>query len=83
MLYDSVKAGKKVSSIIRETREGLASVAVATGKYLYKNGPETAAMRMLSALSPSCFAPVSWWTRLTHGSTFGQSTVAKIWVGVD
>ncbi len=83
MVYDSVKAGKKVSWIIRETGEGPAAFAGAAGKGPYRNGPEIAATRMLSALSPSCFAPISWWTRLIHGSKFGRSIVAKIWLGAD
>lgn len=60
MVYDSVKAGKKVSWIIREAGEGPAAFAGAAGRGPYRDGPEIAATRMLSALSPSCFAPISW-----------------------
>ena len=83
MVYDSVKAGKKVSWVIRETGEGPAAFAGAAGKGPYRNGPEIAATRMLSALSPSCFAPISWWTKFIHGSKYGRSIVAKIWLGAD
>lgn len=83
MVYDSVKAGKKVSWIIRETGEGPAAFAGAAGKGPYRNGPEIAATRILSALSPSCFAPISWWTSMIHGSKYGRSFVAKVWLGAD
>lgn len=83
MVYDSVKAGKKVSWIIRETGEGPASFVGAAGKGPYKSGPEITATRWLSALSPSCFAPITWWTKLIHGSTYGRRFVAKIWSGAD
>ena len=83
MVYDSVKAGKKVSWIIRETGEGPAAFAGAAGKGPYRNGLEIAATRLLSALSPSYFAPVTWWTKLIHGSQFGRAMVAKTWLGAD
>ena len=38
---------------------------------------------MLSALSPSCFAPVTWWTKLIHGSQYGRAIVTKAWLGAD
>lgn len=83
MVYDSVKAGKTVSWIIRQTGEGPAAFAGAAGKGPYKNGPEMAATRMISALSPSCFSPVTWWTRAIHGSDYGRNFIAKIWLGAD
>ena len=82
MVYDSVEAGKKVSWIIRETGEGPAVFFAAAGKG-YRNSPELGAIRMLSAFSPLCFSPISWWTRLIHGSDYGRSIVAKLWLGVD
>lgn len=83
MVYDSVKAGKKVSWIIRKSGEGPAAFSGAAGKGPYRNGPEIAATRMMSALSPSCFAPVAWWTRMIHGTNYGRKTVSKIWLGAD
>lgn len=83
MVYDSVKAGKQVSWIIRQTGEGPAAFAGAAGMGPYKNGPEMAATRMISALSPSCFSPVTWWTRAMHGSSYGRNLIAKIWLGAD
>lgn len=83
MVYDSVTAGKRVSWTIRETGGGPASFAGAEGKGPYRNGPEIAATRMPSVLSPSCFAPISWWTRLLHGTMCGRKIVANIWFGAD
>jgi hypothetical protein len=83
MVYDSVKAGKRVNWIIRETGEGPACFTAAVGKGPYKNGPEIAATRMFSALSPSCFAPITWWTKLIHGTIYGRKLVAKIWSAAD
>jgi dimethylaniline monooxygenase (N-oxide forming) len=83
MVYDSVKAGKTVSWIIRETGEGPAAFAAAAGRGPYKNGPEMAATRLISALSPSCFSPVTWWTTAIHGSVYGRNLIAKIWLGAD
>lgn len=83
MVYDSANAGKKVGWMIRETGEGPAVFAGAAGKGPYRNGPELAATRILSAFSPSCFSPVSWWTKLIHGSEYGRGIVAKVWLGAD
>ena len=83
MVYDAVKAGKCVTWIIRKTGEGPASFAGAAGKGPYKNGPEIAATRVFSALSPSCFAPTTWWTKLIHGTTYGRNLVTRIWSGAD
>lgn len=83
MVYDAVKAGKRVNWIVRKTGEGPASFAGAAGKGPYRNGPEIAATRIFSALSPSCFARITWWTKLIHGTTFGRRLVANIWSGAD
>jgi dimethylaniline monooxygenase (N-oxide forming) len=83
MVYDSVKAGKTVSWIIRQTGEGPGAFAAAAGKGPYKNGPEMTATRIISALSPSCFSPVTWWTKAIHGSDYGRNFIAKIWTGAD
>ena len=83
MVYDSVKAGKNVSWIIREEGEGPAAFASAVGNGPYRNSTEIAAARMVSALSPSCFAPITWKTRLLHGSVYGRNLLAKMWLGAD
>jgi hypothetical protein len=83
MVYDSVKAGKKVSWIIRRTGEGPAAFSAAAGRGQYKSGAEMAATRFFPGLSPSCFAPKSWWTRAIHKSSLGQDITTKIWKGAD
>ena len=83
MVYDSVQAGKKVSWVIRETGEDSAAFTSAKGKGSYRNGPEIAPTRMLSALNPSYFAPVTGWTKLIHSSRYGRAVVARIWLGAD
>lgn len=80
MVYDSVKAGKKVSWIIRKRGEGPAGV---TSRGRYKNGAEMVATRFFAGLSPSCFTPKSWWTKLIHKSALCRFMIKKIWKGAD
>ncbi|KAI4205456.1 MAG: hypothetical protein LQ350_000499 [Teloschistes chrysophthalmus] len=83
MVYTAVKAGKKVAWIIRQDGEGPAAFSAAAGKGPYKNGPEIAATRMMSALSPSCFSEPSWLSSLVHGTARGRRILAQIWLGAD
>jgi dimethylaniline monooxygenase (N-oxide forming) len=83
MVYDCVKAGKKVHWIVRKTGEGPAAFAGAQGRGKYKNGAEVSATRFFAGLSPSCFTPKSWWTRAIHRSWFGNNMTTKIWKGAD
>ncbi|ESZ97631.1 putative dimethylaniline monooxygenase [Sclerotinia borealis F-4128] len=83
MVYDCVKAGKKVNWIVRQTREGPAAFAGAQGRGQYRNGTEMSATRFFAGLSPSCFTPTSWWTRAIHQSSIGNHLTTKIWKGAD
>ena len=83
MVYTSVKAGKKVSWIIRRSGEGPAAFAGGAGRGQYKSGAEMAATRFFAGLSPSCFTPKSWWTQAIHKSSLGQNITTKIWKGAD
>ncbi|KAL8637399.1 MAG: hypothetical protein Q9228_005323 [Teloschistes exilis] len=83
MVYNAVKAGKKVAWIIRQDGEGPAAFSAAAGKGPYKNGPEIAATRMMSTLSPSCFSEPSWLSSLVHGTARGRRILAQIWLGAD
>ncbi|KAL8726312.1 MAG: hypothetical protein Q9166_006790 [cf. Caloplaca sp. 2 TL-2023] len=83
MVYISVKAGKKVAWIIRQDGEGPAAFSAAVGKGPYKNGPEIAATRMMSTLSPSCFSEPNWLNSLVHGTKRGRHIIAQIWLGAD
>ena len=83
MVYASVKAGKKVSWIIRKTGTGPAFFASPKGKGPYKNAFELGSIRVASTLSPSFLTPESWWTRFLHGTNLGRKIVHGIWTGVN
>ncbi len=83
MVYASVKAGKKVSWIIRETGTGPAFFVSPKGKGPYKNAFELGSIRVASALSPSFLAPESWWTRFLHETNLGRKIVNGIWTGAN
>ena len=83
MVYSSVKAGKEVTWIIRPDGEGPAAFSAAAGRGPYRNGPEIAATRMMSTLSPSCFTEPNWLSSLVHGTARGRRMLAQIWLGAD
>lgn len=83
MVYASVKAGKKVSWIIRETGTGPAFFLSPKGKGPYKNAVELASLRVASTLSPSFLAPSSWWTRFLHETALGRKIVKGLWTGAN
>lgn len=83
MVYASVKAGKIVSWIIRREGEGPAAFSAAAGKGPYRNGPELAATRVISTLSPSCFAEPNWFGSLMHGTATGRRIITSIWGAAD
>lgn len=83
MVYASVKAGKKVSWIIRETGTGPAFFLSPKGKGLYKNAVELGSTRVASTLSPSFLVPESWWTWFLHETNLGRKIVTSIWTGAD
>ncbi|KAF7902103.1 uncharacterized protein EAF01_007401 [Botrytis porri] len=83
MVYECVKAGKKVSWLIRQSGEGPAIFAGAKGRGQYRNSAEMSATRAFSALSPSCFAEQTWWSRFIHRSRIMNSIVSRIWKGAD
>jgi len=83
MVYASVKAGKKVSWIIREAGTGPAFFVSPKGKGPYKNAFELGSIRVASTSSPSFLAPESWWTRFLHETNFGRKIVNGIWTGAN
>ena len=83
MVYASVKAGKKVSWIIRESGTGPAFFLSPKGKGPYKNAFELGSIRAASTLSPSFLVPRSWWTRFLHESMLGRKIVEGIWAGAN
>ena len=82
MVYASVKAGKKVSWIIREPGTGPAFFLSPKGKGPYKNAAELGSIRVASTLSPSFLAPQTWWTRFLHETALGRKIVEGIWTAV-
>ncbi|CAG8961758.1 hypothetical protein HYFRA_00006301 [Hymenoscyphus fraxineus] len=83
MVYDSVKAGKNVSWIIRRSGAGPAAFAAVNSRGRYRNGAEMSATRFFAALSPSCFVPRAWWTGFIHHSAVCRWIVGRIWRGAD
>ncbi|KAF7948755.1 hypothetical protein EAE96_007947 [Botrytis aclada] len=83
MVYECVKAGKKVSWLIRQSGEGPGIFAGAKGRGQYRNGAEMSATRAFSALSPSCFAEQTWWSKGIYRSSLLNSIVTRIWKGAD
>lgn len=82
MVYDSLKAGKKVSWIIRKSGQGPAAFVGVASRGRYRNGVQIAATRFFAGLSP-CLAPKSWWSRLIHNSAPGRYILGTIWKGAD
>ncbi|KAF7897536.1 hypothetical protein EAF00_005764 [Botryotinia globosa] len=76
MVYECVKAGKKLSWLIRQSGEGPAIFAGAKGRGQYRNGAEMSA-------TPSCFAEQTWWSKFIHRSSIFNSTVSRMWRGAD
>lgn len=83
MVYASVKAGKRVSWVIRASGTGPGFLLSPKGKGPYKNAFEIGSTRLASTLSPSIFNPDNWWTRFLHGSNRGRNIVESIWNGAD
>ncbi|MCJ1392862.1 monooxygenase [Xylographa bjoerkii] len=83
MVYASVKAGKKVSWIVRDTGTGPAFFLSPKGKGPYKNAFELGSIRVASTLSPSFLVPESWWTRFLHETKLGRKILQGIWTGAN
>ena len=86
MVYESVKAGKSVSWVIRAsgTGPGFFSSAESNAKSSgpYKSQHEIASTRMAATLTPTFFDD-SWWMKFLHGTRLGMWLVSKIWTGID
>jgi len=83
MVYASVKAGKKVSWIIRHSGTGPAFFLSAKGKGPYKNAFELGSIRLASTLTPSFLTPESLWTRFLHETNTGRKIVQSIWTAAN
>ena len=83
MAYASVKAGKKVSWIIRQSGTGAAFFCSAKSKEPYKNAFELGSIRLASALTTSFLTPESWCTRFLHETNPGRMIAQSIWTAVN
>jgi dimethylaniline monooxygenase (N-oxide forming) len=87
MVYESVKAGKTVHWIIRESGSGGLGPAAFAPIDLptpYKNGVEASQARIMASLQPCFLIPdLSWWTRFLHSTNVGAALVAKIFAALD
>lgn len=77
MVYQSVKGGKSVSWIIRESGEGPALFFPAQGRGRYKNSAESANTRCNACFSPSSFMPNIWLLKLFHWSNYGKNYMIR------
>ncbi|CAG8978239.1 hypothetical protein HYALB_00009136 [Hymenoscyphus albidus] len=77
MVYQSIKKGKNVSWVIRNSGEGPALLfpAPATGRY--KNSVESGATRYKQSFSPSSFMPNFCLLRWFHQSQYGMKYMEK------
>ena len=86
MVYESVKAGKSVSWVIRAsgTGPGFFSSAESNAKSSgpYKNQHEIASTRMAATLTPTFFED-SWWMKFLHGTRVGMRIVDNVWTRID
>ena len=86
MVYESVKAGKSVSWVIRASGTGpgffssTESNAKSSGPY--QNQHEIAFTRMAATLTPTFFED-SWWMKFLHRTRFGMWLVDKVWTRID
>ncbi|KAI1399400.1 putative dimethylaniline monooxygenase [Hypoxylon fuscum] len=87
MVYETVKAGKTISWIIRKTGNGSLGAAALAPIDLptpYKNGVEASQARIMASLQPCYLIPYrSWWTWFLHSTTLGAKLVSKIFSLLD
>lgn len=82
LVYDSVKAGKTVTWIIRAKGTGpgflvsLASSLPPRAVYLLGT------TRIMSTLSPSPFNANSWWNRFLQHTNMGRKQLGKVWTAL-
>jgi hypothetical protein len=86
MIYEAVKAGKRVSWIIRKSGvdgTGPAFFAPADAPTAYENAGLAAQTRIMASFQPSIFNPDTWWTRFLNRTTVGVSIVKWIFHKAD
>lgn len=84
MVYESVKAGKNVSWILKATdTAGPGFFLSPKGAGPYKNAFEIGMTRLAASFTPSFMNGVNWWTSLLHSSSYGPKLMAGFWKSVD
>lgn len=84
MVYESVKAGKTVSWVLKATdTTGPGFFLSPKGVGPYKNAFEIGMTRLAATFTPSFLNGMNWWTRLLHSSKFGSRLIAGFWESVD
>jgi cation diffusion facilitator CzcD-associated flavoprotein CzcO len=81
--YASLKAGKSVSWVLRESGFGAAVFSEPKGMLHYRNAPEIASTRLISLFTPSIFTPQNLFARLCHGTAWGRSLTRSIFTMTD
>lgn len=84
MVYESVKAGKSVSWVLKATNTtGPGFFLSPKGVGPYKNAFEIGMTRLAATFTPSVMNRGNWWTRLLHCSKNGSRLMAGFWNSVD
>lgn len=86
MVYESAKAGKTVSWVIRKTGEGSTGPGFFVPpdvKTPYQNPGYAAQTRIMSSLQPCFMNKDTWWTWFLHRTTYGVSMVRWIFDQAD
>ena len=83
MVYACVKAGKKVSWIIRKNGTGPGYLFPTDGVGPYTNGFELGGARFTTALTPTIFNHDTFLVRFLHGTRIGNWLVRAIWGGFE
>jgi dimethylaniline monooxygenase (N-oxide forming) len=83
MIYESLKAGKTVSWIIRKNGAGPGFFAPLDMKTPYNNGVEAAQTRIMSTLQPSLLNPDTRWTWFLHSTGIGVGIVKWVFSVLD
>jgi dimethylaniline monooxygenase (N-oxide forming) len=86
MVYESVKAGKTVTWVIRKTGDGSTGpgfFAPADVPTPYESPGYAAQTRVMSSLQPCYMNPDTWWARFLHRTSFGMGLVKWIFDQAD
>lgn len=84
MVYESVKAGKNVTWLLKETNTtGPGFFFSPKGKGPYKNAVEIGMTRIAGSFAPTFLTIGSWWPRFLHTTKWGVKLMAGFWNAVN